>query len=64
MPDPATLVQEIEAHQRSLDELRENYTFHEIIKTDELDGNGSVKDSTTPRNATSSSSTAIASRAC
>ena len=47
MPDPATLVQEIEAHQRSLDELRENYTFHEITRTDELGANGSVKDSTT-----------------
>jgi hypothetical protein len=43
MPEPATLVKEIEAHQRRMDELRENYTFHEITLTDELDSNGAVK---------------------
>jgi hypothetical protein len=43
IPDPATLVKEIEAHQRRVDELRENYTFHEITLTDELDPNGAVK---------------------
>src|SRR5580658_1736257 len=43
MPEPATLVKEIEAHQRRMDELRENYTFHEITLTDELDANGTVK---------------------
>ena len=43
MPEPATLVKEIEAHQRRMDELRENYTFHEITLTDELDPNGAVK---------------------
>jgi hypothetical protein len=43
MPDPATLVKEIEAHQRRMDELRENYTFHEIVRTDELDSSGAVK---------------------
>ncbi len=43
MPEPATLVKEIEAHQRRMDELRENYTFHEITLTDELDPNGQVK---------------------
>ena len=36
MPDPAKLVQEIEAHQRRMDELRENYTFREVTLTDEL----------------------------
>jgi hypothetical protein len=43
MPEPAALVKEIEAHQRRMDELRENYTFHEITLTDELDSNGAVK---------------------
>src|SRR6202034_1585342 len=43
MPEPATLVKEIEAHQRRMDELRENYTFHEITLTDELDAAGTVK---------------------
>src|ERR1700721_917945 len=43
MPEPATLVKEIEAHQRRMDELRENYTFHEVTLTDELDTNGAVK---------------------
>jgi hypothetical protein len=43
VPEPATLVKEIEAHQRRMDELRENYTFHEIALTDELDPNSEVK---------------------
>jgi hypothetical protein len=42
MPEPATLVKEIEAHQRRMDELRENYTFNEITLTDELGKNGAV----------------------
>jgi hypothetical protein len=32
----ATLVKEIEAHQRKMDELCENYTFNEVTLTDEL----------------------------
>jgi hypothetical protein len=43
MPEPAALVKEIEAHQRRMDELRENYTFREITLTDELDSKGAVK---------------------
>lgn len=45
IPEPATLVKEIEAHQRRMDELRENYTFHEITLTDELDPKGAVRKS-------------------
>ena len=45
MPEPATLVNEIEAHQRRMDELRENYTFRETTLTDELDPKGAVKGS-------------------
>jgi hypothetical protein len=47
MPEPAALVKEIEAHQHRLDELRENYTFHEITRTDDLDASGAVHGSTT-----------------
>src|SRR5580704_19210436 len=47
VPEPATLVKEIEAHQRRMDELRENYTFREITVTDQLDPNGAVKGSDT-----------------
>jgi hypothetical protein len=43
IPDPATLVKEIEAHQRRMDELRENYTFHEVTVTDDVDSDGKVK---------------------
>jgi hypothetical protein len=43
IPEPATLVKEIEAHQRRMDELRENYTFREITLTDELGPDGAVK---------------------
>jgi hypothetical protein len=43
MPEPAALAKEIEAHQRRMDELRENYTFHEITLTDELDSKGAVR---------------------
>ncbi len=43
IPEPAALVKEIEAHQRRMDELRENYTFHEITITDELDPKGAIK---------------------
>lgn len=42
MPDPATLANEIQVHQRRMDSLRENYTFHESTVTDDLDGDGRV----------------------
>jgi hypothetical protein len=43
IPEPTTLVKEIEAHQRHMDELRENYTFHEITVTDDVDSDGKVR---------------------
>jgi hypothetical protein len=43
LPDPAKLVREIEAHQRRMDELRENYTFREVMLTDDLASDGVVK---------------------
>jgi len=45
MPDPATLVRDVESHQRRMDELRENYTFREVTLTDDLAPDGSVKNS-------------------
>jgi hypothetical protein len=46
LPDAATLMQEVRAHQQKMDEIRENYTFHRIRETDELDGKGEVKKTT------------------
>jgi hypothetical protein len=40
--DPLALIREVEAHQRTLDQLRENFTFHEVIETDTLDSKGAV----------------------
>jgi hypothetical protein len=34
---------QVQAHQRELDKVRENYTFREITQTDELDSNGQIK---------------------
>jgi len=42
IPDSVALVKEVEAHQRQLDQIRENYTFHEIRDTDTLNGKGAV----------------------
>jgi hypothetical protein len=47
MPEPEKLAREIEAKQRRMDELREDYTFHEIVVTDELDPKGAVKSTET-----------------
>lgn len=46
IPDPVTLLKEIRANQIKLEEIRENYTFHELIRTDTLDRNDAVKEST------------------
>jgi hypothetical protein len=34
-------------HQHKTDSIRENYTFHEIVRTETLDGNGTVKETKT-----------------
>lgn len=47
IPDPLAMVKEIEAHQHRLDDIRENYTFHEIRQLDLLDKTGEIKSSTT-----------------
>lgn len=47
LPDVSTLMQQVEEHQRKLDQVRENYTYREITETNELDKNGNVKKSST-----------------
>jgi len=42
MPDLPTLLKDVQAHQRQLDEIRENYTYHRIRQVDDLDKNGAV----------------------
>jgi hypothetical protein len=46
-PDPVTLIKEVQAHQSKLDEIRENYTYHSVVRTETLDGNGKNKETTT-----------------
>jgi hypothetical protein len=43
LPDAATVLREVEAHQKELDKIRENYTFREMQTTRQLDGHGVVK---------------------
>jgi len=43
LPDIPTLMKQVQAHQRELDKVRENYTFREAQQTDDLDSNGQVK---------------------
>jgi len=47
IPDIPTLMTQVQAHQRELDKIRENYTFREVQQTDDLDSNGQVKKSET-----------------
>jgi hypothetical protein len=47
IPDPSVLLEEAKANQHKLDEIRENYTFHVIRRTDDLDKNGAVVKTTT-----------------
>jgi hypothetical protein len=36
-------MKQVEEHQHKLDQVRENYTYHEVMVTHELDKNGNVK---------------------
>jgi hypothetical protein len=47
IPDIPALMMQVQAHQRELDKVRENYTFREVQQTDDLDSNGQVKKSET-----------------
>jgi hypothetical protein len=43
LPDAATVLREVEAHQKELDKIRENYTFRAVQTTRQLDSHGNVK---------------------
>jgi hypothetical protein len=43
LPDAATVLREVEAHQKELDKIRENYTFRAIQTTRQLDSHGDVR---------------------
>jgi hypothetical protein len=43
LPDAATMLREVEAHQKELDKIRENYTFRAVQTTRQLDSHGNVK---------------------
>jgi hypothetical protein len=43
LPDAATMLREVEAHQAQLDKIREDYTFHSLQTVRQLDSHGNVK---------------------
>ncbi len=43
LPDIRQLMQQVQAHQRELDKLRESYTYSSIETTQDIDANGQVK---------------------
>jgi hypothetical protein len=43
LPDAATVLRDVEAHQKELDKIRENYTFRAVQTTRQLDSHGTVK---------------------
>ena len=43
LPDAETMLREVEAHQKQLDKVRENYTFRAVQTTRQLDGSGNTK---------------------
>lgn len=47
MPDIHSLIQDVQAHQAELDEIRDNYTFHQSVTIEDLDGSGKVTKSKT-----------------
>ena len=42
LPDIRQLMQEVQQHQRQLDEVRENYTYSSLMTTQDVDANGKV----------------------
>jgi hypothetical protein len=43
IPDAATMLREVEAHQKQLDKIREDYTFRSVETTRQLDSSGNTK---------------------
>jgi hypothetical protein len=50
IPDAATMLREVEAHQKQLDKMRENYTFRAVQTTRQLDSSGNTKKVETEEN--------------
>jgi hypothetical protein len=42
IPDLETLLRDAQANQHKMDNIRENYTFHRLMTTDELDDKGAI----------------------
>src|SRR5580698_5049776 len=42
LPDIRKLMQEVQEHQRQLDEVRETYTYSSLMTTQDIDSNGKV----------------------
>jgi hypothetical protein len=42
LPDVPTLMKQVEDHQHKMDQVRENYTYHETVITHELDKHGNI----------------------
>src|ERR1700761_6473196 len=43
LPDAATMLREVEAHQKQLDRVREDYTFRSVQTVRQLDSSGNTK---------------------
>src|SRR5579884_3276812 len=43
IPNTETLIREVQARQKRMDALRENYTFHQSMVREELDAHGAVR---------------------
>jgi hypothetical protein len=43
LPDASTMLREVEAHQKQLDKIREDYTFRAVQTTRQLDSSGNTK---------------------
>ena len=50
LPDVRQLMLEVQAHQKQLDKVRENYTYTSLQSTQDLDSNGQVKKTETTEN--------------
>jgi hypothetical protein len=50
LPDPRTLVREVQEHQKQVDKLRENYTYTSLETVQDVDGNGKVTKTETSEN--------------
>jgi hypothetical protein len=50
MPDIRALMQQVQAHQRQLDKVREAYTYTSLQTMQDIDGNGQVKKTQTEEN--------------